>query len=201
MKPVNCTPTQKPLKGSRTEANLVASYMAESAAYTRYTFYAQQAEKEGYHQVADIFNETAGNELHHGKIFFKYLPDGAEVNVTLAVPAGVIGYTSDNLAEAAREEETEGVEAYKSAAIVAREEGYPDVADHFEAIATIELHHRQRFLALKKEIDEGTMWKREKPIKWQCRVCGYIFEGTEPPAKCPACNHPSQYYEPMEDNY
>lgn len=201
MKPVNYTPTAKALKGSRTEVNLVSSYVAESTAYSRYTYYAQQALADGYVQIANIFNETAANELHHAKIFFKYLPDGAEVNINLSVPAGVIGTTSDNLAEAAREEQEEGVNAYKAAAQVAREEGYPEIADRFEAIASIELHHKERFLELKKRVDEGTVWKREKAIKWQCTVCGYIFEGTEAPEKCPACSHPRKYFEPIENNY
>lgn len=201
MKPVNYTPASHSLQGTETLKNLVASYAAESMAYSRYTYYAQQADKEGYHEVAAVFNETAANELHHAKIFFKYLEDGKEVPVTLSIPAGVIGNTSDNLLQASQEEETEGVEAYISAAKTAREEDFPEIAEHFEAIATIENHHKERFDALRKLVDSGTMWKREKPIKWQCTVCGYIYEGTEPPKVCPACNHPYQYYRPAEENY
>lgn len=201
MKPVNYTPADHSLQGTQTLKNLVASYAAESMAYTRYTFYAQQADKEGYHEIAAVFNETAANELHHGKIFFKYLEDGALVDVNLDIAAGVIGNTSDNLKEAAREEESEGVEAYIKAAATAREEDFPGIADHFEAIASIENHHKQRFDKLRKMVDDGTMWKRPKPIKWQCSVCGYISEGTEPPKVCPACNHPYQYCRPMERDY
>lgn len=201
MKPVNYTPADRSLKGTETLKNLVASYAAESMAYSRYTFYAAQADKEGYHEVASVFAETAANELHHSKIFFKYLEDGAEVPVGLSIPAGVIGNTSDNLLQASQEEESEGVVAYTNAAAKAREEDFPDVAAHFEAIASIEMRHKKRFDLLRKLVDSGTMWKREKPIKWQCSVCGYIYEGVEPPKLCPACNHPYQYYRPEETDY
>lgn len=201
MKPVNYTPADHSLQGTRTLKNLVASYAAESMAYTRYTFYAQQAVKEGYHEVAAAFNETAANELHHSKVFFKYLEDGALEDVDLSIAAGVIGNTSENLKEAAREEESEGVEAYIKAAATAREEDFPGIADHFEAIASIENQHKERFDALRKMVDDGTMWKRPEPIKWQCSVCGYISEGTEPPKECPACNHSYKYYHPMERDY
>lgn len=198
MKPVKFTPTAKSLAGSKTFDNLMASYMVESAAYSRYTFYADQAKKESYFQISNVFAETAANELHHAKIYFKYLVDFGDYNIPLGVTAGVIGNTSDNLGEAAREEELEGVDSYKKYAEIAREEGYPEVADHFDAIAEVEKSHRERFLEYKKQVDEGTVWKRDKPIKWQCLVCGYIFEGTEPPQKCPACDHPYQHYRALD---
>lgn len=199
MKPVNFYKADGPLKGTKTLENLTASYAAESMAYTRYNFYASQAESEGYHPVAAVFRETADNEMHHGKVFFKYLQDGKPIPVNLgAVAAGVIADTSENLKEAAREEKFEGVEFYKNSAEVAREEGFPIIADHFDAIASVEAYHKKRFDELRKMVDKGTLWKREKPIKWQCMVCGYISEGTEPPEVCPACNHPYKHARPLE---
>jgi len=190
--------TKKSIKGTQTEKNLVIAYMAESSAYTRYTFYAKQAEKEKYFPIAEIFRETADNELNHGKVFFKLL-EGGSVNVPLNVDAGVIGDTASNLATAAHEEEVEGVELYTESAKVADEEGFPEIAEHFRAIAEVEEHHRKRFERYLKQVKEGTVWKRYKPVKWQCLVCGYIFEGTEPPEKCPACDHPREHYMALDD--
>ncbi len=190
--------TKKSIKGTQTEKNLVIAYMAESSAYTRYTFYAKQAENEKYFPIAEIFRETADNELNHGKVFFKLL-EGGSVNVPLNVDAGVIGDTASNLATAAHEEEVEGVELYTESAKVADEEGFPEIAEHFRAIAEVEEHHRKRFERYLKQVKEGTVWKRDKPVKWQCLVCGYIFEGTEPPEKCPACDHPREHYMALDD--
>lgn len=189
--------TPQSLKGTQTEKNLVIAYVAESTAYTRYTFYAQQATKESYFPIAQVFNETADNELHHGKIFFKYL-EGGSVNVSVDVDAGVIGTTAQNLEIAAAEEESEGVDLYRKSAEVAREEGFDDIAEHFEAIAQIEEQHRKRFLHYLKQVKEGTVWKRDHEITWKCLVCGYEFKGTEPPVKCPACNHPREHYMAMD---
>ena len=183
----------KSIKGTQTEKNLVISYLAESAAYTRYTYYAQQADKELYYPVGQIFRETADNELHHSKVYFKFL-EGGQVDVPVTADAGVIGTTAENLATAAAEEESEGVDLYEGFAKVADSEGFPEIAEHFRAIATIEQRHRDRFLYFLEQVKAGTVWKREKPIKWQCLVCGYIYEGTEPPVKCPACDHPYQHY-------
>ena len=183
----------KDLKGTRTEKNLVTAYMAESAAYTRYTFYAQQADKENYFPIGVIFNETAANELRHAKIYFKYL-QGGSVQVPLDVDAGVIGTTEENLETAAREEEFEGVKLYTDAAKVADEEGFSDIAAHFRAIAEIEESHRRRFLHYLKQVKDGTVWKRDHEITWKCLVCGYEYKGTTPPQKCPACHHPYQHY-------
>lgn len=190
--------TQKSIKGTKTEKNLVIAYMAESSAYTRYTFYAAQANKEGYYPVERIFTETAANEMRHGKVFFKFL-EGGSVEVPLAVDAGVIADTASNLETAAREELYEGVKLYTDSAAVAEEEGFPEIAEHFRAIATIEEHHRQRFERYLKRVKDGTVWKRDKPIKWQCMVCGYIFEGTEPPKVCPGCDHPYQHYRALDE--
>ncbi len=193
--------TQKSIKGTKTEQNVAMAYVAESTAVTRYTFFAQSAQKESFFQVANIFNETAANELRHAKIFLQYLEDGVTLKHNVGIDAGILTPTVDNLGVAAMEEEKEGVKMYTKAAKVAEDEGFADIAEHFAAIASIENHHRDRFLTLQKRIQDGTMWKREQPIKWQCLVCGYIYEGVEPPAKCQACQHPYQHFIPMADNF
>lgn len=189
----------KSIVGTKTEKNLLASYFAESAAYTRYTFYAKQANKEQYYPVEQIFNETAANELHHGKIFFKYLEGGKPLQVNVTTNPGIIGDTASNLRTAAAEELSEGSDFYREAAKVAREEGFDDIADHFIAIATIEEHHHKRFMRYLKHIEDGTLWKRDKPVTWKCLVCGYTVKGVRPPEKCPACDHPYQHYIAIED--
>lgn len=193
--------TAKSIRGTKTETNLANAYVAESTAYSRYTFYGQQAQKESYFQVANVFNETAANELHHAKIFFKYLTEGEVTASPTSIDPGIIGPTLDNLKVAAAEEQKEGVDQYIKSAEVAEAEGFSDIAARFRAIASIESHHEARFNLLADRIEKGTMWKRDKPIKWQCLVCGYIYEGVEPPVKCPACLHPYQHFMPMEDNF
>lgn len=183
----------KSIKGTQTEKLLVASYIAESTAYTRYMFYAQQAQKEQYFPIQKIFEDTAENEMHHGKVFFKML-EGGQVEVKGTYDAGVIGTTLENLKIAAEEEKNEGYEFYDNAAKVAEKEGFDEIASHFRAIATVEKHHRGRFERYIKQIEDGTVWKRKKAIKWQCLVCGYIHEGTTPPEVCPGCDHPYQHY-------
>lgn len=184
---------KKSIKGTQTEKNLAIAYMAESGAYSRYTYYAAQADKENYFPIGEIFRETAANELRHGKVFFKFL-EGGSFDIKIGVDAGVIGDTASNLATAAKEELEEGVELYTASAKVADEEGFPEIASHFRAIAEIEKRHHERFTAYLKQVNDGTVWKREKPITWQCLVCGYQVEGTEPPKVCPACDHPYQHY-------
>ncbi|MDE5928845.1 MAG: rubrerythrin family protein [Muribaculaceae bacterium] len=185
--------TKKSIKGTQTEANLVKAYLAESAAYSRYTYYAQQADKENYYPIGQIFRETAANELRHGKVFFKYLK-GGKVTVELNPDAGIIGDTASNLPTAAAEELAEGVDQYVEAAKVADKEGFTEIAEHFRAIAEIEKRHRDRFLWYLDQVEKGTVWKRTKAIKWQCLVCGYVYEGKQPPEECPACDHPYQHY-------
>lgn len=193
------TTNVKSIKGTKTERNLVASYMAESAAYSRYTYYAAQANKEGYFPVEKVFTDTAANELRHGKVFFKFL-QGGQVAVDLTVDAGVIGTTLENLATAASEEQREGVDAYVKAAQDADDEGFPEIAAHFRAIAEVEARHEKRFRKLIDQIKAGTLWKRPAPIEWQCLVCGYTYYGTEPPEVCPACDHPYQHYMALDLN-
>ena len=183
----------KDLRGTQTEKNLVLAYLAESAAYTRYTYYAKQATKESYFPVAEVFTETADNELHHSKVFFKMLKGGV-VEVPVSVDAGVIADTASNLKTAMAEELKEGVDEYTEAAKVADKEGFPEIAEHFRAIAEIEQHHHDRFERFLKMVEDGTLWKREKPVTWECTVCGYTVVGTEPPVSCPACDHPYQHY-------
>lgn len=188
----------KSIKGTQTEKNLVIAYLAESSAFTRYMFYAKQAGKENYFPVERVFYSTAQNEMHHAKVFFKFL-EGGSVQVPMNADAGVIGKTVDNLATAAAEELAEGVDLYTNAAKVAREEGFDEIASHFEAIATVEAMHHRRFVENRQRILDGTLWKREKPIRWQCMVCGYVYEGTEPPKSCPGCDHPYQHYIPLDE--
>lgn len=185
--------TTKSIRGTQTEKNLVAAYMSESQAYARYTFYAKQADKENYFPIGQIFRETADNELHHGKVFFKFL-EGGQVPCTMTVDSGVIGDTASNLQISIKEETEEGVDAYMAAAATAEEEGFPEIASHFRAIAEVEKHHKARFEKYLKQVQEGTVWKRDTAIDWQCLVCGYVFNGTEPPAVCPGCDHPYQHY-------
>ena len=194
--------TPKSIKGTRTEKCLANAYVAESTAYTRYIYFAKSAKKEMYYDFANIFLETADNELHHGKIFLKYLTEGAVVTNPITVDPGILKPTVECLKIAAQEEENEGVIEYTNAAAVAEEEGFPEIADHFRAIATIENRHKERFDLMRKQIETDTVWKSDKPIKWQCLVCGYVFEGVQPPEKCPACNHPFQHFkraEPFSD--
>ena len=190
--------TPKSLKGTRTEKCLANAYVAESTAYTRYVFFAKSAKKEEYYEFANIFQETADNELHHAKIFLKYLKEGAVLTDPISIDPGILKPTEECLKIAAQEEETEGVEEYTKAAAIAEEEGFEDIANHFRAIASIENHHKERFDLMRKQIETGTVWKSDKPIKWQCLVCGYIFEGVQPPEVCPACDHPYQHYKRAE---
>lgn len=189
----------KSIKGTRTEKNLVISYLTESSAYTRYTYYAKQANKEQYFPVERIFTITAENELHHSKVFFKML-QGGNVEVPMGADAGVIGDTVSNLSTAIEEELAEGVEFYTQAAAVAEEEGFAEIASHFKAIASVENHHKERFTRYKKMIEDGTLWKRDKPVTWECLVCGYHFVGIEPPKVCPGCDHPYQHYIALGDD-
>lgn len=156
--------------------------------------------KEKYFHYANIFNETADNELRHAKVYLKLLTEGGVNTSSLTIDPGILSPTVDTLAIASHEEEVEGVEMYTEAAKVADEEGFADIADVFRAIASIEMHHKERFDKMRQRILDGTVWKSEKPVKWQCLVCGYIHEGTEPPKECPACAHPYQHFMRAEDN-
>ena len=190
----------KSIKGTQTEKNLLKAFAGESQARTRYTFFASVAKKEGYEQIAAIFTETADQEKEHAERFFKFR-EGGMVEITASYPAGVIGKTIDNLKEAAAGEKDEWSELYPTFARVAREEGFDKVADAFEHITEVEQVHEARYLKMLAHLEDGTMFKRSEPIKWQCRNCGYVHTGTEAPKTCPACLHPQAYFEPMKNNY
>lgn len=186
---------RKSVKGSKTEQYLIDAYMSETQAYARYTFYAKQADKEEYFPIGEAFRETADNELHHAKVFLKALATVNEMAVCNGpVHAGFLGDTVANLATAIEEEDTGGYKFYTEAAKVARSEGFDEIADHFASIAVIEKMHCERFRKYLRQVKDGTVWKRDKPVKWRCLVCGYEYEGTEPPRECPACDHPWQHY-------
>jgi rubrerythrin len=189
--------TVKNVKGTRTELNIINAYMSEAQAVMRYTFYAKQAEKEGYFPLQAVFMETADNEMHHGKVFLKMV-QGGEVHCTLPVDAVAVKDTITNLEISIHEEGDEAVKSYTAAAKVAEEEGFPEIATHFTTLAEVEQRHMERFRRYLERIKAGTLWKREQPITWRCLVCGYEHVGTEPPRVCPACDHPYQHYMPMD---
>ena len=188
------------LKGSNTEKNLIAAFAGESQARNRYTYFASKAKKEGLVQIADIFAETANQEREHAKRLFKFMT-GGDAQVAAAFPFGVIGKTADNLRAAAAGEHHEWTTMYPEFAATAREEGFAQVADAMEAIAVAEKQHEKRYLALAGNIDAGTVFKRESPVVWRCRNCGYLHEGAEAPTVCLACAHPQAYFEILGENW
>ncbi|RLG50234.1 MAG: rubrerythrin family protein [Thermoproteota archaeon] len=190
----------KSIRGTKTEKNLLIAFAGESQARNRYTYFASQARKEGYEQIAAIFLETAENEKEHAKSLFKFL-EGGEVEITATFPAGAIRTTRENLKAAAAGENYEHTKMYPEFAKTAEEEGFPEIAAVFRAIAVAEKHHEKRFLTLLENIEKNRVFKRETPVKWKCRNCGYVHEGTEPPEKCPACAHPKAYFELLAENY
>lgn len=188
------------LKGSQTEKNLLIAFAGESQARNRYTYFASQARKDGYEQVAAIFEETANQEKEHAKREFQFL-EGGEVEITAAYPAGVIGSTLENLKAAAAGELYETTQMYPSFARVAEKEGFKEIAVFFTNIAVAENHHKERYLALAGNVGEGLVFKRPKKMRWVCRNCGYVHEGTETPKVCPLCLHPQSFYELEAANY
>lgn len=191
---------KKSIKGTATEKNLLKSFAGESQARSRYTFFASQAKKEGFEQIAAIFMETAEQEKEHAKKFFKYL-EGGMVEITASFPAGIIGDTMNNLREAAAGENEEWVELYPEFAKIADEEGFPQIAETYRQILKVEYEHEKRYLALLKRVTEGEVFERETAIDWQCRNCGYVHTGETAPDLCPACQHAQAYFEPMKTNY
>lgn len=188
------------LKGSETEKNLLKSFAGESQARTRYTFFASVAKKEGYEQISAIFTETAGNEKEHAELFFKYLK-GGDVEITAAYPAGVIGITAENLKAAAAGEKMEWGTLYPNFAKVAEEEGFSVIANTFRMVAKVEKEHEARYLKLLANVKQGVVFKKDKLIKWKCRNCGHVYEGSEAPEKCPVCDHARSYFEVWCPNY
>ena len=190
----------KSIIGTQTEKNLMMSFAGESQARMRYTYFASQAVKEGYEQIAAIFTETAEQEKEHAKRMFKYL-EGGMVEITAKFPAGVIGTTMENLHAAAAGEHEEWVDDYPKFADIAEAEGFPSIAAMYRNIALAEKGHEERYLAFLKNIEEGSVFKKDGKVFWQCRNCGFIIEAEEAPKACPACLHPQSYFEVQKENY
>lgn len=188
------------LKGTRTEKNLLASFAGESQARNRYTYFAAAAKKEGFAQIADIFEETANQEKEHAKRFFKFL-EGGEVEIVASFPAGVIGSTFENLKASAAGENYEYSTMYPEFAQTAREEGFEAIAIVWEMISIAEKQHEKRFSELASNIEAGKVFKREQSTTWRCRNCGYIHDGEEATAMCPACAHPQAHFELLGENW
>jgi len=200
LNPVLDKESQMKLKGSQTERNLLAAFAGESQARNRYTFAASVARKEGFQQIAGLFTETADNEKEHAEQYFSLL-EGGDVEIVATYPAGVVGSTLENLEAAAAGEHAEWTALYPSFADVAEQEGFKEAADKFRRIAEVEEYHERRYRRLVERVSSGTVFKREQPIKWKCRECGRVHEGTEPPKVCPTCGHAQAYYEPWCENY
>lgn len=190
----------KSLKGTETEKNLLASFAGESQARMRYIYFASKAKKEGYEQISAIFSETADNEKEHAEIFFKYL-EGGDVEIKAAYPAGVIGTSEENLLAASEGEKMEWGTLYPNFADIAEKEDFPKVATSFREIAEVESYHERRYRKLLDNVKNKRVFKRDKVVKWKCRNCGYVYEGTEAPKLCPACKHAQSYYELWVENY
>lgn len=183
------------IKGTQTEKNVLEAFIGESAARNKYTFWAGQAKKDGFEQIAAIFQETADQEKEHAKRLFKFL-EGGDVEVTVKMPAGVIGTTLDNLKKAAEGEEYEWQEMYPSFAATAKAEGFNEIAAVMTSIAVAEKYHGERYRAFAASIKTGTVFKREEEkTVWRCRNCGYLHTGAAAPDKCPACAHPQAHFE------
>ncbi len=188
------------IKGTKTEQNLLKAFAGESQARNRYTYFASQAKKDGFEQISWIFTDTADNEKEHAKKFFKFL-EGGMVEITSSYPAGIIGTTAENLRAAAEGENEEWSILYPEFAQTADEEGFPEVATVFREVAKAEVGHENRYRALLSNVEKGQVFKKDKPVKWRCRNCGYISEGTEAPDSCPACAHERAYHEVLAENY
>ena len=190
----------KSIKGTETEKNLLKAFAGESQARNRYTYFAGVARKAGYEQIANIFTETAENEKEHAKVFFKHL-EGGDVEITAAYPGGTIGETRANLEAAAAGEKMEWSDLYPSFERTARAEGLPEVAASFKQIAEVEGFHEKRYRKLAANVQAGEVFKKPAAVKWHCTNCGYVHEGPEAPAVCPACKHPQAYYELLAENW
>jgi len=188
------------LKGSQTEKNLLTAFAGESQARNRYTYFSSQARKEGFRQIAEIFEETANQEKEHAKRLFKQL-EGGEAEIQASFPAGVIGTTAENLKEAAGGENYEWTQMYPGFADVAEKEGFVEIAAIFRAIAVAEKQHEKRYLDLLKNVKKGKVFKKDQPVVWRWLNCGYLHEGAEAPEICPACAHPQAHFELLGENW
>ncbi len=191
---------QKSIKGTRTEHNLLASFAGESQARSRYTLFAKKAEEEGYQQIAAVFRETAEQELQHARQFFSLL-EGGMVEITAAYPAGVVGDTAKNLAEAAAGEREEWGVLYEDFAKTAQEEGFPHIANTFKLVARVEQMHEQRYLKLLERLETGTEFEDEEPVEWMCRNCGFTITAKAAPKRCPVCGVDQGWFERRPTNY
>lgn len=176
------------IKGTKTEKNLNTAFAGESQARVKYQFFASRAKKDGYEQIAEIFQETSDNEKEHAKIWYKLLNDG-------------VGDTVANLKEAIDGENYEETEMYVKFAAEAREEGFEEIAKLFEEVGKIEAEHEKRYAKLLENIEKGITFKGDGVTVWKCRNCGYIHIGTEAPEECPVCKHPQSYFEIRSENY
>ncbi len=188
------------VKGTETEKNLLKSFAGESQARTRYTYFAGIAKKEGYVQIADIFEETANQEKEHANRFFKFL-EGGDLEITATYPAGKMATTTENLLAAAMGENEEHSELYPAFAGVALKEGFPEIAAAWKAISVAEKQHEKRYRDLLANIENGRIFKREQPVTWRCRNCGYLHVGEEAVEQCPACIHPQAHFELLGENW
>ena len=187
-------------KGSKTEKNVLAAFAGECQARTRYTFFSSIARKEGLEQIAGLFQETSDNEKEHAQLYFQHLKGGT-VQIEAAYPAGIMGTTAQNLQAAAEGEKFEWGTLYPSFGKIAEEEGFKDVANTFRMVAKVEAYHERRYLKLLENVNKGTIFKKDKPIKWKCRNCGYVHEGSEAPGACPVCSHPKSFFEVWTEDY
>jgi rubrerythrin len=190
----------KSIKGTETEKNLLTSFAGESQARNRYTYFASAAQKEGFEQIAAIFEETANQEKEHAKRMFKFL-EGGSVEITASYPAGVIGKTVDNLQAAAAGEHEEWSELYPHFADIAEKEGFPQIAAMYRNIMVAEKGHEERYRVFVANVEAAKVFAKDGEVVWQCRNCGYIFVGKEAPIVCPACLHPQSYFEIKKENF
>ena len=188
------------LKGTQTEKNLLTAFAGESQARNRYTYFAAAAKKEGYVQIADIFEETANQEKEHAKRFFKFL-EGGDVEISGLFPAGVIGATLENLQAAAAGEHHEWSQMYPEFANVARKEGFDAIGMVFDKIAVAEKQHEKRYRDLAANVESGRVFKKDSSTTWRCRNCGYLHDGNHAPDLCPACAHPQAHFEVLGENW
>ena len=188
------------LKGTQTEKNLLISFAGESQARNRYTYFAGKAKKDGFEQIAAIFEETAAQEKEHAKRFFKFL-EGGEVTIEACFPAGTIGTTAENLIAAAEGEHEEWTVAYPKMAETAEKEGFSDIAAVWRAVSIAEKFHEERFKAFAENLKKAEVFERVSETEWRCRNCGYVHKGKSAPETCPACAHPQSYFELIARNW
>lgn len=188
------------IKGTKTEQNLLKSFAGESQARNRYTYFAAVAKKEGFIQIADIFEETANQEKEHAKRFFKFF-EGGDLEITATYPAGRIGTTAENLLESAKGEHEEHMLLYPAFAATAKEEGFPVIAAAWTAISVSEKQHEKRFRDLLANIEAGRVFTRDGDVVWRCRNCGYLHTGKKAPELCVACLHPKAHFELLGENW